>query len=57
MQNFAESELPNASVDDVNARAVKIFRIREKKLKARANKGHDQHVVAMSDISNVKTEN
>lgn len=51
-EKLAKSELPNANADDVNTRAVKTFRMRKKRLKAKGKKGHDQHVVAMRDISN-----
>ena len=49
-----KSECPDASDKVLHDRAAKMFRIRKKRLKAKVKKGHDQHVVAMKDISNVK---
>ena len=43
----AAAEFPDgADTKDVHDRAVKIFRIRKKRLKARSKQAHDQHVVA-----------
>ena len=48
---------PDVDINVVHEQATKIFRVRKRRLKAKAKKGHDQHVVALKDISNVKTEN